>query len=49
MLKQIIQETTDAVTAAVQGVDNILGAVTSTVKNQVVNVMQELVILVAQP
>ena len=40
MLKQIVTETTDAVVAAVQGADNILSAVTGTVKHQVINVLQ---------
>ena len=34
MLAKIVTETTDAVAAAVQGVDNILGAVTNTVKTR---------------
>ena len=40
MLKEIINETSGAVVAAIQGVDDILDAVTGTVKNQVVNVLK---------
>ncbi len=40
MLAKIIQETTDAVAAAVNGVDNVLDAVTDTVKGQAVNVLR---------
>ena len=40
MLARIINETTDAVVAAVQGVDDILDAVNGTVKDQVINVIQ---------
>ncbi len=40
MIAKIIQEATDAVVAAVQGVDDILDAITGSVKDQVVNVLQ---------
>lgn len=37
MLAKIIEEATDAVAAAVKGVDNVLDAITGSVKDQVVN------------
>ena len=40
MLARIIEEATDAVAAAVRGVDNILDAITGSVKDQVVNVLK---------
>jgi hypothetical protein len=37
MLDRIIKEATDAVAAAIEGTSDIVGAVTSAVKDQVVN------------
>lgn len=39
MLDRIIKEATDAVSAAIKGAGDIVGAVTTTVKDQVVNVI----------
>ncbi|HYF97334.1 MAG TPA: hypothetical protein VD947_04870, partial [Patescibacteria group bacterium] len=40
MLARIINETTEAIVAGVEGVDNILDAVTGTVKDQIINVLK---------
>ena len=40
MLAKIIQEATDAVAAAINGVDDILDAITGSVKDQVINVLK---------